>query len=158
HTHHQGWDIQSPSLWQGKIAYQLGADLHLLDVATGDDKTLNIDLPSDFDHLREHWIKTPMDYVTSLHVSHDGSSVTAISRGRVCVLPAKPGRLVDVTARKPGRYRDAVMMADGKSLLALSTESGEVEFWKLPANGVGPAEQLTRDAKVLRWGGVPSPD
>jgi tricorn protease len=50
------------------------------------------------------------------------------------------------------------MMADGKSLLALSTESGETEFWKLPANGVGPGEKLTSDAKVLRWEGVPSPD
>ena len=49
-------------------------------------------------------------------------------------------------------------MPDGKNLLVLSTESGEVEFWKVPANGIGAAEQLTTDGKVLRWEGVPSPD
>ncbi len=30
--------------------------------------------------------------------------------------------------------------------------------WTLPANGAGQAEQLTRDATVLRWEAVPSPD
>jgi tricorn protease len=158
HTHHQGWDIQSPSLSQGRVVYQLGADLHLYDIASGADKTLSIALPSDFDHLREHWIKTPLDYTTAMHVAPDGASLIATSRGRVFVIPVKTGRLVDVTAHKPGRYRDARMLPDGKSLLALSTDTGETEFWKLPANGAGPGDQLTTGAKVLRWNGIPSPD
>jgi len=41
---------------------------------------------------------------------------------------------------------------------AASTETGETEFWKYPANGVGAPEQWTNDAKVLRWEGIPSPD
>jgi tricorn protease len=158
HTHHEGWDIQSPALSEGRIVYQLGADLRLYEIASGNDKSINIELPSDFDHLREHWIKTPLDYTTAIHLSQDGSNVIATSRGRVFVLPAKTGRLVDVTAHKQGRYRDARALPDGKSLLVLSTESGEVEFWKIPANGVGTGEQLTSSGKVLRWEGVPSPD
>ncbi len=158
HTHHQGWDIGSASLSQGHVLYQLGADLHLYDIASGADKTLTIELASDFDHLREHWIKAPLEYTTSLHISPDGNSIIATSRGRVFVLPAKAGRLVDATARKPGRYRDARMMPDGKSLLVLSSESGEIEFWKMPANGAGAGERLTTDGKVLRWQGIPSPD
>ena len=43
-------------------------------------------------------------------------------------------------------------------IIVLSTESGETEFWKYPANGIGAPEQWTYDAKVLRWEGVPSPD
>jgi tricorn protease len=42
--------------------------------------------------------------------------------------------------------------------VALSTKTGETEFWKFPANGEGAPEQWTKDAKVLRWEGVPSPD
>jgi tricorn protease len=56
------------------------------------------------------------------------------------------------------RYRRATFLPDGKGLVALSDESGEVELWTLSANGVGPREQLTRDGKVLRWEAVPSPD
>jgi tricorn protease len=158
HTHHQGWDIQSPSLSDGRIVYQLGADIHLYDTSSGSDRTLPIELASDFDHLRERWVRNPMDYVTSVHLSPNGDRVVLTSRGRVFVAPVKQGRFVDVVAHKPGRYRDARMMPDGKSLLALSTESGEAEFWKVPANGSGTAEQLTKDASVLRWQGIPSPD
>jgi tricorn protease len=56
------------------------------------------------------------------------------------------------------RYRNALFMPDGKSILALSSESGELEFWKFPASGIGSAERLTTDGKVLRWDGRPSPD
>jgi tricorn protease len=65
---------------------------------------------------------------------------------------------VEATRKPSVRYRRATFMPDGKSLIVLSDESGEVEVWQLPANGVGPAEQLTRDASVLRWEAVPSPD
>ena len=73
-------------------------------------------------------------------------------------LPAKSGRIVKVAGNSGIRYREARYMPDGKSIIALSTESGETEFWKYPANGIGAPEQWTHDAKVLRWEGVPSPD
>jgi len=157
HTRHQGWDLKSPSLSQGKIVYQMGADLRVYDIASGSDSPVPIELASDFDHLREHWIKTPIEYTTSAHISPDGSSVVLTSRGRTFVAPLK-GRFVDVEAHKPGRYREAQFTADGKSLLILSTESGEVELWKVPANGLGAGERLTTDGKVLRWQAIPSPD
>jgi tricorn protease len=74
-THHQGWDAKDASLSQGRIVYQMGADLRLYDIASGADKAVPIELASDFDHLREHWVKTPFDYVSQVHVSPDGSSV-----------------------------------------------------------------------------------
>jgi len=157
HTKHQGWDLKNPSFAQGRIVYQMGADLRVYEIASGADKPVPIEPSSDFDHLREHWIRNPIDCATSAHISPDGSSVVRTSRGRAFVAPLK-GRFVDVAAHKPGRYRDARFMPDGKSLLILSTESGEVELWKVPANGVGPGERLTTDGKVLRWDGVPSPD
>jgi tricorn protease len=157
HTRHQGWDAKDASLSQGRIVYQMGADLRMFDVASGADKAIPIELASDFDHLREHWIKNPIDYASAVHVSPDGASVVLTSRGRVFVAPLKDGRFVDVGEHKPGRYREARFL-DARNLLVLSTESGEVEFWKVSANGSGAAERLTSDGKVLRWDGVPSPD
>jgi tricorn protease len=156
-TRHQGWDAKDPSLQQGRIVYQMGADLRIYDIASGADKVVPVELASDFDHLREHWVKTPLDYASAVHVSPDGSSVVLTARGRVFVAPLKNGRFIDVAEHKPGRYREARFL-DAKNLLVLSTESGEVEFWKVPANGGGKAERLTSDGKVLRWDGVPSPD
>ncbi len=158
HTRHQGWDVKSASLSQGHIVYEMAADLYAYDIAAGTDKKVPIELSSDFDHLREHWIKNPLDYITSAHLSPDGTSVAFTARGKVFVAPVKSGRFVEIPARHPGRYRDARFMPDGKSLLILSSETGEVELWKTPANGTGAGEQLTTDAKVLRWEGIPSPD
>ena len=43
------------------------------------------------------------------------------------------------------RWRHARFL-DGKQLNALSDHGGEVEWWRLPANGIGSATQLTKDA------------
>jgi tricorn protease len=158
HTKHDGWDVTSPSLGNGRIVYQLGADLHVYDIATDKDRLLPITLSSDFDQTREHWVKKPMEYLTAAHLSPDGGRVALTARGRVFVAPAKVGRLVEASRKQGVRYRDARFLSDGKSLLALSDESDEVELWKLPADGIGQPEQLTHDADVLRWEAVPSPD
>jgi tricorn protease len=158
HTHHQGWDVLNAQLSDGRIVYQLGADLHIYEIAGNRDRKLDITVLSDFDHLRERWIKTPAEYMSAARLAPDGSAVALVSRGKAFVAPAKNGRLVAATERKPARYRDARLMPDGKTLLVLSTESGEVELWTLPANGIGKAEQLTTDGSVLRWDAVPSPD
>jgi tricorn protease len=158
HTHHEGWDADQASLSDGRIVYKVGADLRLLDLASGADAALDIRLSSDFDQERETWVKKPMDYLTSIALSPKGDRVALTARGQVFVAPAKQGRLVEVTRTAGVRYRRATFLPDGKGLVALSDESGEVELWTLPANGVGRPEQLTRDGTVLRWEAVPSPD
>src|SRR5262245_48927501 len=158
HTRHRGWDVQSPSLSEGRIAYQLGADIRVHEIATGVDRPIEIRLASDLDQLRERWVKAPLDLVTSMHLSPKGDRVAFTARGQVFVLPAAQGRIVEATRGKSVRYRDARFFPDGRSLLALSDQTGEVELAKLPANGVGEPQNLTGDGKVLRWEAVPSPD
>lgn len=158
HTRHSGIDMQSPSQGNGRIAYQHGADLRVYDIGAGKDEPLKITLESDLDQTRENWVEKPMDYLSAVHVAPEGDRVVLTARGRVFVAPHRQGRLVEVTRKDGVRYRRARFMPDGKSLVALSDESGEVELWRLPANGVGEPEQLTRDADVLRWEAFPSPD
>ena len=158
HTKHEGLDANSPSLSDGRIAYQLGADIHVFDIDRDQDRAVPITLISDFDQLRERWVRTPLEWVTSVHPSPTGDRIVLTARGQVFVAPAQQGRIVEATRDKKVRYREGRFFPDGKSLLTLSDESGEVEFWRVPANGVGANAQLSNDAKVLRWDGIPSPD
>ncbi len=159
HTHHSGFDVQSASLSIGRIAYQCGADLWLLDLNANQDAIIPITLVSDFDQLRDHWVKKPLEYLSMAHIAPDGSAAVFTARGEVFTLPAAAsGRIVKVAGNSGVRYRDARYMPDGKTILAISTETGETEFWSYPANGEGKPEQLTHNASVLRWDGVPSPD
>ena len=157
-SHQHLFDVSSASLDDGRIVYASGADLWLLDLKSGKDEVIPITLVSDFDQLRQHWVAKPIQYLTQAHISPDGSQIVLTARGEIYVMPAKTGRIVKVAGESDVRYRDARFLPDGKSILALSTKSGETEFWKFPANGEGAPEQWTNDAKVLRWEGVPSPD
>jgi tricorn protease len=157
-THHADFDVQSPSLGDGKIVYQLGADLRVYDIASGSDTPVPITLVSDFEQTREKWIKNPVEWISDVHLSPNGDRVVITARGQLFVAPVQQGRLVEAVRDKKIRVRTGRFMPDGKSLLALTDQSGEVEFWKIPANGIGSSTQLTDDAKVLRWDGIPSAD
>ncbi|MDE3127757.1 MAG: PD40 domain-containing protein, partial [Gemmatimonadota bacterium] len=158
-THHAVYDIQSASLGDGKVVYQLGADLRVYDIATGGDRLIPIRLLSDFDQTREKWDTDPMALLTSAHLSPTGDRLVLDARGQVFVASTGDagGRLAQVTHDQGVRYRVARFMPDGKALLALSDKSGEVEFWNVPMDG-GAQKQLTTGATELRWDGVPSPD
>jgi tricorn protease len=157
-THHADFDVQSPAIADGKIVYQLGADLHVFDIAAGKDALIPITLVSDFEQTRERWVRSPADWITNAHISPTGDRVSITARGQVFVVPTQQGRLVEATPGKTARWVDARFMSDGKTVLAISDKSGEMEFWTVPANGIGDSRQLTRDGKVVRWEGIPSPD
>ncbi len=157
HTLHKGWDVNDASLQNGRIVYQLGADLRVYDIAKNEDRPIDVRLASDLDQSRERWLQNPSEWVTAAHLSPNGDRVTLTARGQVFVVPVEDGRLVQAT-RDPGvRWRQARFL-DGRQLVALSDASGEVEWWRLPANGMGPATELTKDAKIFRYDGVASPD
>ncbi len=157
-SHQHIFDIKAASLSDGHIVYACGSDLWSLDVKSGHEEIIPITLESDFDQMREHWVAKPLDFLTSVHIAPDGSSAVFTARGEVFTLPAKMGRIVKVAGDSAVRYREATFLPDGKSIVALSTQTGETEFWKFAANGEGAPEQWTHDAKVLRWNGAPSPD
>lgn len=168
HTTHSGLDVLGGTLANGKIAYQLGADVWVLDIASGKTAAVSITLDSDMDQLRERWVDKPAEFITSVAPSPDGDRVVITSRGRVFVAPARSGpgsRVVDVVRDDAARYRNARFMPDGKTVVTLSDRTGELEIFTAPASGTaaagaGPAqlEQLSTDGSVLRWEAVPSPD
>ncbi len=158
HTRHTDFGVRFPAGQGGRIVYQNGADLWLLEITSGRNVVIPITLASDFDQTREKWVDKPLEYLSGHAISPNGDRVALTVRGQVFVAPTGPGRLAEASRQSGVRYRQASFLPDGKSLLALSDESGEVEFWLLPANGVGPRKQLTRDAATLRISGLASPD
>ena len=158
HTEHSGWDLREPELSDGRIVYQLGADLWLHDIAADTSRLIPITLASDFDQLREKWENDPLQYLTSAHLHPEGDSVVLTARGRVFVAPVGSGRLVRAVNDEGVRYRDAVFMPDGESLAGLSDASGEFEWVRIPANGIGEPTPLSANGSVLRFAGTPSPN
>jgi tricorn protease len=155
HTRATELEVRELAVDQGRLLYRQGADLYLMDLASGEARLLPIGLDSDFDHMREQWVEDPFSWITGASLSADGSEVVITARGQAFVVPTERGRLV--TLQEPGvRYRNARFLRDG-SLLVASDAPGEVELYRLPGNGVGAPERLTTDGHVLRRDAVPSP-
>lgn len=158
HSEHKYMDIQSPNISGSEIIYQLGADIWVYNIESNESRKVPVLLASDFDQKRERWVKNPQTYLSGFDISDEGDYISLNSRGRVFVAPAKQGRFVEVTRKYGIRYKAVRFLPDSKSVIMLSDESGEMEFWKAPVDGIGEPEQLTKDSKVLINYGVPSPD
>ena len=157
-TKHRDWEVRNPSMGDGRIVYQLGADLRVLDIATQADATLNIDLLSDFDQQRQRQIKSPLQQLTNVQLAGKEEKLIFTARGRLSVGGTGAQRRVDISIPDGARAREAVFSHDDKSIYAFVDSTCENEIWKFPANGSGKAEQLTNNGDIHRWHIYPSPD
>jgi tricorn protease len=158
HSRSTGWDVRSASIDGAKVAYALGADVHVLDLNSNADRRVAITLGGDFDQLRERFIKKPQDFLSHLALAPNGERVLLSSRGHLATQGAARLRRAELPQPADGRCRDGEFSSDSKSVFALCDFSGEVEVWRFAANGLGKAEQVTSGAKAMRQSLYPSPD
>ncbi|KFZ38217.1 peptidase S41 [Shewanella mangrovi] len=157
-THYQDYEVRSPSLDNGRIVFQLGADIHLLDIASGKDVVEAIDLQSDFPERHERWVNNPLEYANDFNLSPSGNKVVLTARSHVAIAGTDRTRLVELPSDGSFRMRNAVMSQDGKHVYAISDKSGEQEIWQYAADGSETAKQLTKDGKSMRMSLVLSPN
>lgn len=144
-TNHSDFEVRGPSLHDGRIVYQHGADLRVFDLASGSDQKLNIDLVSDFEQTRTRWIGNPLEFLQHLAIAGDGSRVALTARGKPMVAGTTALR------RMPMQIPDDVIASatqlspDGKYLYAITDQSGEEEIWRYPVNSTEKPQQLTKD-------------
>ena len=136
HTKHRDFEVQSPSSSNGRIAYQLVPTFgcstsHQAPTRSCRSRWCRIQSASRTMGEERRSTGSPRPTVAL----RDRVALTA--RGQVFVAPAQQGRIVEATRNKLARHRNARFMPDGKTVVTLSDESGEIEFWQVPANGVG---------------------
>lgn len=157
-TKHKEWEVRNPQLGDGKIAYQLGANLHVFDLAAQNDKLLNVDLVSDFDQSRQRYIKNPLEFLTNVQVAGKDDKLVFTARGQMSIAGTGTQRRVDINLPDGARAREAVFSHDDRYVYAFVDSTGEYEIWRFPANGNGKPEQLTKDGSTHRLAMAPSPD
>ncbi|MCK9538880.1 S41 family peptidase [Dokdonella sp.] len=157
-THYSDFDVRGARLDGGRIIYQLGADLHLYDIASGSDRTLDIVLDSDFLQRRERFLAEPLKWLGHAAPDAAGERVALSARGRVVLAGTQALRRVDLAVPEQARARAAVPAADGTSVFAVTDIEGRSEIWSYPADGSTATRVLVADAGVYRWRLWPSPD
>ena len=157
-TKHAEFGVKGANLSGDRVIYQLGADLRVLDLTTGTDEILDIHIQSDFAQKQTRWIKKPLTYLSSSHISPNGKYGVLNARGRVYLTGIENRRSFELNQSTSSRIHDAVMSHDGKWIYAISDISGEEEVWKFSLDSNENNKQLTHDGKFHRWSVAPSPD
>lgn len=158
HTRHVGWDIRHASIDGRRVVYALGADLHLIDLATDIDRLLSVSLGGDFDQQRTRWVKAPQRYLSAAHLAPNGERVALTVRGHVATQGVAALRRAELPVPAGARCREAAFSRDSRDVFALCDSSGEIEVWRFAANGSGTPVQITQGATTLRLALFPSPD
>lgn len=151
-TENKQWPVRNAKLSEGKIVYQSGADIKLLNLSNMRSKTLDLSLSSDFPNLRERWLNEPLSYSTSMNFAAAQEKVAITARGRVALAGTDKSRTVEISTPVHSRTRDAYLSHDGKWVYAINDSSGEQEIWRFAADGTDNAKQLTQDGTAYRWG------
>ncbi|MDR2562142.1 MAG: PDZ domain-containing protein [Holophagales bacterium] len=156
-TKHSDWDVRYAYLSEGKITYQLGADVHVLDLSNNQDRTVKIDLVSDFEQMRKRSIRAT-GYMNNVSLSPTGEKIVFTARGSVAVAGLQNLRRVDLATPSGSRITAATLSKDGKWVYAFSDANGEKQIWRYPADGSVGGEALTKDKGLDRSAMYPSPD
>jgi tricorn protease len=157
-TFHKALEVRGASLGDGRVVYQLGADLRVFDLATRKDQALDITLTSDFDQQRERLLKKPLEFLETTTFAPSGERIVLTARGQIAVAGPDGIRRVEVSLPAGSRARQASLSSDGKSVFAFCDATGEQQIWRFPADGAPGAKALTSEKGVARVGLYPSPD
>ncbi|WP_127024755.1 S41 family peptidase [Rheinheimera mangrovi] len=157
-TTHQDFPVRSARIDQGKVTYQLGADIKLLDLNSGQNDSLAPALITDSPQQRQRVLAEPMKYLTAGSVGFAKEKLVLTLRSKVLVLSRAPQRIVELAVPETARARSAVVSQDGKWVYLISDQSGEPEIWQYAADGSDKGKQLTKDGRGFRWNLALSPD
>ncbi|RLM48825.1 peptidase S41, partial [Halobellus sp. Atlit-31R] len=142
HTSHREWDVRTAALGDGRIAYQLGADLRVFDIASGNDTRVEASLVSDFDQQRTRRVRSPLDTLTSIDLASKAEPIVLTARGKVTIAGTGSYRRVEIAVPEGARARSAVFSHDDKWVYAFVDTTGENEIWRYAADGSGKGERL----------------
>jgi tricorn protease len=143
HTRFDDYDVRYPGLGQGKIVFQHRAELHLLDLASGQTRQVPLNLVSDAQMARTRFT-VPARYLTAMQLTPDGRRLGLEIRGDLHVIPAaKEGRRIQVSQTPGARERGISFSDDSKELATTSDATGETEVYILDAQGSKPPRQVT---------------
>jgi tricorn protease len=158
-THYNTWDVRWPSAdpATGRIVYEWGGELKILDTRTGQSAGITIHVPHDGLHTRPSRVAVGRQ-VSGFALSPNGERALFTARGDVFTAPIEAGPTRNLTRSSRSHDKAAAWSPDGRHVVFLSDRSGEEELWLVAQDGRGEPEQLTTGGGAMRYSPRWSPD
>jgi tricorn protease len=150
-------DVRWPSSDnRGRIVYELGGALRVMDTQTRVDKELAVFVPDDGVSRRPAHVSAAKQ-VEDFTLSPKGERALFVARGDVFTLPIEHGPSRNLTHSSGAHDKWARWSPDGRKIAFVSDRSGEDEVYVVDQAG-GEAEPLTRGGAAMRYAPMWSAD
>jgi len=157
-TNYTEYDVRWPESGPGgKIIFENGGYLFILDTGTSQIRKVEITLGDDRTWMRPEYAKVS-DKIRDFSLAPDGKRALFGARGEIFTVPAKHGNTRNLTNTTGAHEKYSVWSPDGKWIAYMSDKTGEDELYLLPADGKGEEIRLTFDGHCYRYHVLWSPD
>ncbi len=156
-TDHEDFDVLWASAGPEAVVYEAGGFLYRYAPGSDGAERLNIAVIDDFPESRPSF-KSVSDSIESFDLSPNGERAVFGARGEVFTVPAKHGRIRNLTGSGDSREVSVSWSPDGQSIAWLSDASGEYEVYVADQKGDGEPRRVTTDGAIWRFDPVWSPD
>jgi tricorn protease len=159
-TDYKEFDVLWPSGNNGKVAYENGGYIYILDLDSGNSKKMTVNIHFDNPN-RLPYFKKVAGFVSSRFgagISPKGKRAVFDARGDIFTVPAEKGVTVNLTRTQGVREMYPVWSPDGKWIAYMSDQTGDYELYLLDPKQKNKTVQLTQNHKVWKYPPVWSPD
>ena len=152
-------DVRWPSAGDnGRIVFELGGELFVLDLQSGQSRSIPITVPTDALARRPSRIAVAPTLIEDFALSPKGERALFVGRGDVFSAPIEKGAVRNLTRSSGAHDKGARWSPDGSKVAYLSDATGEEELYLIDQSGNGKPEQLTKGGKAMRYAPEWSPD
>jgi tricorn protease len=132
-----GYDLKSVSAGPGALVYEQFGSLHLFDLSSHQDKTINITINGDLPNLRPHLAPIAANEIRNASLSPTGARAVFEAHGDIFTVPGEKGDTRNLTKTPGTAERDPAWSPDGKSVAYFSDSSGEYQLFIRSQDGLG---------------------
>jgi tricorn protease len=144
HTDRLDWDVRWPAMApDGRIVFMLGADLWTFDPATGEERAIEIELPSERVLTRRRY-PGPGRYVTWFDLSPSGERLAVVARGEIFSVPVEEGITLPVSRGSGARESWATFDPESEKIAYVTDAAREEEIHAIDSWGRGEAKVLKK--------------
>ena len=156
-TQHRNYDVCWPDMQREEIVYMHGGDLWTLNVETGENHQVEIEIPTDRIRNQQRFVEA-QNTLDRFVLNKEGKKIAISSRGKIFVTTTKPGRKVQLTRLSGIRDRLLFFSPDGSKITYITDQTGEQEIAILNITGKDEPEIITKRNKGWLFPPVWSPD
>ncbi len=155
-TNFQDYDINWPSLGDGKIVFEKGGRLFVYNIENGKVREIKVNIPTDRVWARPHWINVSKN-LEEVDISPHGNRAVIVARGDIFSVPKKKGDTVNLTNSSNSREKYATWSPDGKWIAYISEKNGNQGIYIISKDGGKPIK-ITDGENVYKYQLIWSPD